>query len=303
MAISDGLPSLLGFLSAELAALAARVLASTATVAGQNRELDRLGGSAWAWDETHLVTNQHVVDGLEVVFVEGAGARRQRAEVVGADPVTDLALLDVPFHGLPPLHVRIRPATLGELCFACGSPFLASRQAITSGIVSGVGRTIEGPAGRPIDDVIQTDAHAGPGSSGGPLVDADGQVLGVVSAGHDPSASPVTFAVPAAAVLDVVPELLDQGHVARPELGVTVAQRWVSVDGHGEHRLVVTARRHRDSPFEVGDVLLRLDGRDLRTRADLARMLRRGLLGRPVEAGVLREGRPTPVVLAFQPVR
>lgn len=305
-------------LSDELAALVARVLPSTATVTGQTRDLDRTSGSAWVVDEAHLVTNEHVVAGLEVVFVRRGGAagpagasdaRHQRARLVGADPVTDLAVLELVDHGATPLPLRAQPPRLGELCFAVGSHLGTYPETVTAGLVSGLHRSIRSPAGRPIDDVVQTDAAMNPGCSGGPLLDAAGQVLGVTSAGVDVAAN-VGFAIPAATVADIVPELLEHGEVVRPALGITVAAHAVELDGAPQARLVVTAIR-TPAPgtapgtappdgFAVGDVLLAVAGRPVRTRGDLVRLLRRDLVGRAVPVEVLRHGQPTELALTLQ---
>ncbi len=301
---------LAGF-SDELAALVARVLPSTATVTGQTRDLDRTSGSAWVVDETHLVTNEHVVAGLEVVFVRrgaatppavASSAPHRRARLVGSDAVTDLAVLELADHGAAPLPLRAEPPRLGELCLAVGSHLATYPETVTSGLVSGLHRSIRSPAGRPIDDVIQTDAAMNPGCSGGPLLDATGRVLGVNSAGVDVAAN-VGFAIPAATVADIVPELLAHGEVVRPALGITVAAHAVDLDGSRQARLVVTAVRSAGpstpAGFAVGDVLLSVDGRVVRTRADLVRLLRRDLVGRSVPADVLRHGQPTTLTLAL----
>ena len=205
--------SALRALSDELAALAADVVPSTAIVTGQTRDFDQSSGSAWLYGPSFLVTNNHVVDALELVFVRFPGLRQERAEVVGRDPLTDLAVLRVAGHPGRPLPVRDRPARLGELCFAFGSPLGEYPESMTSGVVSGVRRRLQrGQGQRDIEDVLQTDAAINPGNSGGPLIDAGGEVIGVNTAGDTRTAN-ICFAVPAATVVEVADEIIEHGSV------------------------------------------------------------------------------------------
>ena len=284
--------SLLESVSDELVVLAANVVASTAIVTGQTSDFGQSSGSAWLYAPSLLVTNDHVVNKLAVVFVRFPGLRRARAEVVGRDPLTDLAVLRVDGDPGRPLPVRNTPARLGELCFAFGSPLGEYPESVTGGVVSGIRRRLRrGEGQRDIEDVLQTDAAINPGNSGGPLVAASGQVIGVNTAG-DTRAANICFAVPAATVVAVADELIEHGSVDRASLGVTVVTRTVERDGACEQRLAVSGvRAMKAGPLAIDDVILRVAGHEVGSRGDLYAALRRDLIGRPTEIEVWRDRR------------
>src|SRR3712207_1256302 len=148
----------LSALSEEIAALAQAVVPSTAIVTGQTRDFGGGSGSAWLYDDEHLVTNNHVVESLVApVWVRFPDCQETRAEVVGRDPLTDLAVLKVPRQAADALALRMRPARLGELCFALGSPLGTYPESMSFGIVSGLKRSLPTKSGRQIYDIIQTD--------------------------------------------------------------------------------------------------------------------------------------------------
>jgi S1-C subfamily serine protease len=194
-------------------------------------ELGPGGGSGFVLDETgHIVTNQHVVGGAEDISVRFAGGVRETAEVVGEDPSTDVAVIrvDAPRSLLEPLTLGDSDALgVGEPVVAIGNP-LNVGISVTTGIVSGLGRPITAPNEYTIDNAVQTDAAISSGSSGGPLLDARGTVIGinsqVASAGSEGVAQGVGFAVPINTVKDVVEELITTGEVEHGFIGVQMFQ-------------------------------------------------------------------------------
>lgn len=288
--MSDSSTRLLRQLSAEIVALAEKVIPSTAIVTGQNDDLQENSGSAWLYDAEHLVTNNHVVEAmLEPIHVQLAGGKLMPALVIGRDASTDLAVLRVDPQSAPPLSLSTQGAKLGELCFAFGCPLGELRESISIGIVSGLNRSLPAGDKRAIFDVIQTDAAINPGNSGGPLVNTDGLVIGVNTAGID-GADGISFAVPADTVAEVVRELITYGAVERASLGVTVAKKPVS-GAPGGHALVITGLRDNAAgPFQLGDALLEIGDRPIRTQNDLLRALRRDIANRKVTVQVLRRG-------------
>ena len=291
--MSDAQGGLLHSLSRELEELAERIVPSTAIVTGQLRDFSEASGSGWLYDRVHLVTNFHVVDGLEEpVHVRMPGHPHIEVTVVGMDSLTDLAVLALPEPTAEPLAVRDREPSLGELCFAFGSPLGQYPESMTLGIVSGLHRRIDSPGGRTIEDVVQTDAAINHGNSGGPLVDVGGYVIGVNDAGID-DADNIGFAIPAATVNDIVPELLKHSSIVRASLGLSVATRVVEFKDRQEERPVVTTvRSSTTGPFKPGDVLLRIGDRDVHRRGDLFRILRRDLIDQDVPVEVWRDGQP-----------
>lgn len=274
--------------SDEIIELAERVVLSTAIVKGQTRDFDEGSGSAFLYDVEHLVTNNHVVEGMvDPIHVQLPAARQTEARIVGRDPLTDLAVLRVDPQPAEPLLISPRGARLGELCFAFGSPLGEFPESISIGIVSGLKRSLPAGNKQAIFDVIQTDAAINPGNSDGPLVNVDGLVIGVNTAAI-PEADGIGFAVPADTVAEVVQELITYGAVERASLGVSIARRPVD-RAPGGHALVMTAVRDNSAgPFEPGDAIVAVGDRDIHSQNDLLRALRRDVANRRVAVVVLR---------------
>lgn len=282
--------SVLRQFSTEIADLAARVSASTATITGLTRNFDEPTGSAWLYDHEHLVTNNHVVDDLlDPIEVRLPEQGATQAMVVGRDPLTDLAVLRVDRQSTAPLKLSSGPTRLGELCLALGSPLGDFPESISIGIVSGLKRSLPTADKTAIFDVIQTDCAINPGNSGGPLVNVDGLVIGVNTAGIS-DADGIGFAVPADTVADIVPELLSHGHIQRASLGIGVALRRVEALPNGEGLVVTSVGEKAAGPFERGDVLLTIDDRRVRNQNELLRALRRQVADRKIQITVLRGG-------------
>ena len=184
-------------------------------------------GSGFVYDAAgHIVTNHHVVDGAQSVRVTFADGTERDATVVGADPSTDLAVLrvDLP-SGVRPLKLAGSDSVdVGEAVVAIGSPY-GLDQTLTAGIVSALDRDIQAPNGRTITGAIQTDAAINHGNSGGPLLDADGRVIGVNAQieSEGGGSDGIGFAIPSDTVRSVVPPLASGREVAHPYLGVEIA--------------------------------------------------------------------------------
>jgi S1-C subfamily serine protease len=277
---------LLAVLNDEITTLAGAVVPSTAIVTGQTKDFGAASGSAWLCDDRHLVTNHHVVEGLVApIWVRFPACSETEAELVGSDPLTDLAVLRVSPHTALPLQLRQHPPRLGELCFAFGSPLGEFPESVAFGIVSGLKRSLPSPGGRAIYDVIQTDCAINPGNSGGPLVGIDQRVLGVNTAVIS-GAEGIGFAVPADVVADIIAELITHGSIERASLGVSVATRPV---GGGDRLVITSVRASAAGPFQQGDVLLQVGQHKIASREDLLRVLRRDMVEQPVQVEVLRE--------------
>ncbi len=186
-------------------------------------------GSGFVIDkEGHIVTNFHVVDGAAEIEVSFSNQDTVDAKVVGTDPSTDLALLavEVDAKALTPLSLADSDAVeVGDPVVAIGNPFGLERT-VTAGIVSALQREVRAPNNFTIDHVIQTDAPINSGNSGGPLIDADGRVIGVNSQIETANGSGgnvgIGFAVPSNTVKSVVAQLLENGRVDRAYVGVTL---------------------------------------------------------------------------------
>jgi S1-C subfamily serine protease len=179
-------------------------------------------GTAWVYDEDYLVTNNHVVRNGSDPYIWFTDAGWREAEIVGKDLNSDLAVLEVENkpETATPLTLVQQPVPVGTQVAAIGNPF-GLTGSFTTGVVSGRNRTIDIPRTPfSIADGIQTDAALNPGNSGGPLITYDGRVVGVVSAGQGDN---VGFAISAAMVKRVVPELIEDGEYEHTYLGVALS--------------------------------------------------------------------------------
>jgi S1-C subfamily serine protease len=172
----------------------------------------------------YVLTNEHVVQGVQdarVAFVDG---RSVPAVVVGRDPATDLAVLRAQAGALPYARLAIaQPLRVGQLVVAVGNPF-GFESTVSAGVVSALGRSLRSRQGKLIEGVVQHTAALNPGNSGGPLVDSKGRVVGINTA-IIAMAQGIGFAVPATTAQWVLTEILTQGRVRRAYLGVTVRDR------------------------------------------------------------------------------
>jgi S1-C subfamily serine protease len=205
-----------------------QVTSSVVTQSFFGQERGEALGSGFVVDKSgHIVTNYHVIDGASEVFVNFSQDDRLRARIVGSDPATDIALLKIDGHrrGLSPIALGdSEEVRVGDEVVAIGNPFGLERS-VTAGIVSALQREIVSPSSYPIDKVIQTDAAINRGNSGGPLLNAAGEVIGVntqiATAGSEGNVG-VGFAVPVNTVRDVVMELIRTGRVEHAYIGISM---------------------------------------------------------------------------------
>lgn len=177
------------------------------------------GGTAWVYDDSYLVTNEHVIDPNNDPYVRFMNVGWREATLVGADAHSDLAVIEVESRPeqADPLPLVEEPKAVGTPVAAIGNPFELAGS-FTTGVISGRNRNIRVP-GREfsIADGIQTDAAVNPGNSGGPLITFDGDVVGVISAGQGEN---IGFAISAAMVDNVVPELIEHGDYDHSHMGI-----------------------------------------------------------------------------------
>jgi len=193
---------------------------SVASVAVYTDDGQSAQGSAFAYDETRLVTNEHVVTDSDDVYLRFENTGWRSASVVATDVYSDLAVLETSQRpdAATPLSLVDRDPSVGTEVVAIGNPFGYSGS-VSAGIVSGVDRTLPAANGFSIADAIQTDAAVNPGNSGGPLVTLDGDVVGVVNSGGGDN---IGFAISAALTHRVVPALIEDGAYEHSYVGVTL---------------------------------------------------------------------------------
>jgi S1-C subfamily serine protease len=289
-------------------------------------EVPRGTGSGFIWDTAgHIVTNFHVVEdvarGLATAKVTLSDQGTYPAELVGAAPDQDLAVLriDAPADKLTPIAVgKSSDLQVGQKVFAVGNPF-GLDQSLTGGVVSALGRTIQSLSGRPIDEVIQTDAAINPGNSGGPLLDSAGRLVGINTAIFSPSGAyaGIGFAVPVDTVNRVVPQLIARGRYTRPDPGITVneALNQRILRRLGARGVLVVAvqpgspaaeagitglRQDDDGRLHLGDVILAVDADAVASTDDWYRALGRRNPGDTVKLTIQRDGQQREVPTTLQ---
>jgi S1-C subfamily serine protease len=174
----------------------------------------------------HILTNHHVVANAQKLEVTLADGSKWPAKLIGSDPDNDLAVIkiDAPKEKLKVILLGdSKNLRIGQKVLAIGNPFGLERT-LTTGVISSLGRTIRSDAGYLIEDVIQTDAAINPGNSGGPLLNSEGEIIGINSAIISPSGGNVGigFAIPVNTAKRVVPELISKGYVSYPYIGATI---------------------------------------------------------------------------------
>jgi serine protease Do len=235
----------------------------------------------------YVVTNSHVVRGAAPLAVRTASGESLRADLVGDDPASDLAVLRVTERGLPALSLyggrRLR---VGQLVLAIGNPLRFDRS-VSLGVVSALDRTLPAGRGRPLEGLVQTDAAINPGSSGGPLLDAAGLAVGITTA-VIPMARGLGFAIPAHTVNWIVPTLMRAGRIERPVLGIAARGFELSAKESvelGQGRAVRVLEVGPGEPAEraglrQGDLVLRANGDEVGSVDDVIRAM---VLGRTEE--------------------
>jgi S1-C subfamily serine protease len=203
-------------------------------------------GSGFIWDEQgHVVTNFHVIQTASAAHVILSDQSSFNAQLVGADPSHDLAVLKIDV----PLGIRLIPIPLGtssdlqvgQSVFAIGNPF-GLDQSVSTGIVSALNRTITGPDGNPIDGLIQTDAAINPGNSGGPLLDTAGRLIGINTAIYSPThaSAGIGFAIPVDTANRIVPQIIKTGKYQRARLGISYDEALQALLPNGVQGLPIT---------------------------------------------------------------
>ena len=267
-------------------------------------------GTGFLWDEQgHIVTNFHVVDGARQINITLADQSSWQAKVVGLAPEKDIAVLkiDAPERVLKPLPVGDSDALeVGRKVLAIGNPF-GLDTTLTVGVVSALGREIQAPNRRTIRNVIQTDAAINPGNSGGPLLNSDGELIGVNAAIYSPNGASIGigFAIPVNTVKRIVPDLIQYGHSIRPVIGIEMAPlNWAKANNLSG---IPVLRVFPNSPAsqaglkgivtnrwgatELGDIIVTIDEQTVNNHDDLLSVLESHKPGDKVTLELVRNGR------------
>ena len=245
-------------------------------------------GSGFIWDkEGHIITNFHVIQNASKIQVTLSDRTVYEAKVVGQEPNKDLAVLKIeaPANKLRPIPVgQSSTLRVGQSVYAIGNPF-GLDQTLTTGVISALGREITSLTGRPIRDVIQTDAAINPGNSGGPLLDSSGRLIGVNTMIYSPSGASagIGFSIPVDEVNWVVSDLIKYGVLKRPVMGIQLlpeqyAENWgiegvmiygVEPGSPADKAGLKGVNRNRFGEIERGDIIVGINNKDIKNSNDL----------------------------------
>ncbi|AEF55772.1 DegQ family serine endoprotease [Marinomonas posidonica] len=273
----------------------------------QQGQRSSLGSGFIISHDGYVLTNNHVIDGADVIHVRLSDRREYQATLVGTDPRTDLALLKIEADDLPIVKMadsdKLKP---GQWVLAIGSPF-GFDYTVTAGIVSATGRNLPSDNYVPF---IQTDVAINPGNSGGPLFNLDGEVVGINSQIYTRSGGfmGVSFAIPSKVAMSVVEQLKKDGKVSRAWLGVLIQD--VSNDlaesfGLDRPKGALISRVLPDSPAEKaglqsGDIIMRFNGEEIEHSGELPYVVGGMKAGKEVAAQVYRDGKEQTIEITLE---
>ena len=267
----------------------------------------------------YILTNNHVIKDAQKLEVTLADGSKWPAKLIGADPDNDLAVIkiDAPASKLKPLPWSdSQKLQVGQKVLAIGNPF-GLGLTLTTGIISSLGRTIRSEVGTQIEDVIQTDASINPGNSGGPLLNSDGEMIGINTAILSPTGASVGigFAIPVNTAKRIVPQLISKGYVSYPYVGATVQPLFpqivkllkldvekgamvveVTPGGPADKAGLKGGNRQVQAGNILitvgGDVITQVDQKEVKDAEELIKTIREKNIGDTVVLKILRDGKP-----------
>jgi S1-C subfamily serine protease len=283
-----------------------------------SRPVQGAGSGSVIDDQGDILTNYHVIADAEKLTVSFGSGKAYPAKVVGRDPDTDLAvikLLETSKESLTIVPMGDSDKLIvGQKVLAIGNPFGLDRT-LTTGVISGLERPIQAQNGRTIEGAIQTDASINPGNSGGPLLDSHGRMIGINSQIESPTGASagVGFAIPVSIAKRIVPQLIRDGEIRRPKLGI--APRDVASLGRqlqlpvSSGVLIVSVApgspaanaglrgviQTEDGDLEIGDIIVGIDGQKVDSNDDLFKILDKHKIGDAINVEVFRQGSRTSV--------
>jgi len=266
----------------------------------------------------HILTNHHVVANAKNLEVTLADESKWPAKLIGSDPDNDLAVIKIE---APREKLKVVPMgdsknlRIGQKVLAIGNPFGLQRT-LTTGVISSLGRTIRSDAGTPIEDIIQTDAAINPGNSGGPLLNSEGEIIGINTAIISQSGGSVGigFAIPVNTAKKLIPELIAKGYVTYPYIGATIqslipevadylklkVQRGAMiaevVDGGPADKAGLKGGNKRVQVGNIimivgGDIVVKADQLDIKTNDELIRYIKEKKPGDSINLQVFRKNK------------
>lgn len=277
-------------------------------------EIPQGAGSGFVYDDKgHIITNYHVVqNGQSFVVTFHNDPKQYKAKIVGVAPEKDIAVLkleNTPTKLSPIVFGSSKDLAVGQYSFAIGSPF-GLDYTLTTGVISALGRKIDGIGGVKINDMIQTDAAINMGNSGGPLLDSNGHLIGMntVIFSTSGSSAGLGFAVPADTIKVIVPQLIQHGKLIRPGLGIGIVPETMKrrILGKDDKGIIVSHVDEKGSAAKagiqgmtqdqygrtyLGDIILSVDGQDVNNLDDIYQVLEKHKIGDEVMVKYRREGK------------
>jgi S1-C subfamily serine protease len=266
---------------------------------GGNREAHGSGSGFIFTPDGYILTNSHVVHDAKMIEVMLSDGRHFRADLIGDDPDTDLAVIRIDAPELTPVRfgdsAKLR---VGQLAIAIGNPY-GFQYTVTAGVVGALGRSLRGNSGRLMDDIIQHSAQINPGNSGGPLVSSTGEVIGVNTATIMP-AQGLGFAVSINTAKFVAAQLIQHGRVRRAYIGIggqnialpRLVVRTYELPTNGGVQVIEVEENGpaKRTGVQQGDIVTRFDGQHVSSMDQLQRLLTESRVGIPIPLEVLRRG-------------
>lgn len=278
-------------------------------------------GTGFVWDkEGHIVTNFHVVRGGNSFVITFHNDKKQyNAKVVGIAPNSDIAVLKVEKmpKSLKPIDIgKSKDLQVGQMAMALGNPY-GFDHSISKGIISALGRKIDGIGNFKIYDMIQTDASINQGNSGGPLLNSSGEIIGVntMIVSRSGASAGLGFAVPIDTVKKIVPQLIKHGKIIRPGLRVGIlseelkeslvktsgaALRYVDPEGPAGLAGLQGMSKDRFGRIYIGDIITKVGDMDINTGDDLYHSIGKFKIGDKVNIEYLREGKKKNVTITLR---
>ncbi len=259
---------------------------------GNQQEQEGVGSGVIYSSDGYIITNNHVAGNAREMFVTLSDGTEYPAKLIGADANTDIAVIKIEAQNLKPAtFTSIENVKVGEIAIALGSPF-GLQKSVTMGVISALGREIAVSADTlPMVDLIQTDATINPGNSGGPLVNSEGQVIGINTMIYSTSGSSagVGFSIPTDTATNIASQIIKYGKARLPVMGIEMGDN--TTDTKGVFVKTVTSGYPAEKAgIKSGDIITELNGKKVETQYELFAQILRQNVGDSLSVKVYRQG-------------